>query len=190
MVPILPMPVVIGCLVSAYTMGTQVARPIASLLKPVLLAASAGAAISRPQRGLLGPFRVAGHALSFIFGFARNNNNVSTANVEMFKVTASKDLVTMFIRRDVYQVSCSILYIVVFVGGSIIMYKVAVYMFYKLYTDLRKSWSTLDDKNSTPNFSKDQLKAISQIMLQAQNSNTKKLQKPIDLRNTSYTISD
>lgn len=37
---------------------------------------------------LIGPFRVAGHALSFIFGFTRNNSGAS-ANIEMFKVTAT-----------------------------------------------------------------------------------------------------
>lgn len=190
MLPMLPMPVVLGCLISAYTMGTQVARPIASLLKPVLFAASAGAAISRPQRGILGPFRLAGHALSFIFGFARNNSNSSTATTEMFKISATEELVSIYVRRDVYQITCSILYIVVFVGGSILIYKIAVYVIYKLYTDLRKSWSTLKEKNTVPEFSKEQLKAISQIISQAKTSSIKKLQKPIDIRSNSYTISD
>ena len=41
----------------------------------------------RPKQGILGPFRVAGQALSFIFGFARNNGN--SPNVEMLEISAT-----------------------------------------------------------------------------------------------------
>ena len=40
MLPAIPLALLIGSLFSAYTLGTKAARPIASLLKPVLLAAT------------------------------------------------------------------------------------------------------------------------------------------------------
>lgn len=170
-------------------MGTQVARLVASLLRPVLLAASAGAALSRPRRGILGPFRIVGQALFFIFLFARNNNFVVT-NVEMFNFNITEDLVTIFIRRDIYQVACSVVYITVLVGGSYVIYRFAVYAVYKLYTDFRKSWANanLEDKNYTLKLTKEQLETISQIMIEAKASSLKKLKKPIGTQNTSYTV--
>ena len=67
----------------------------------------------------------------------------------MLEITTTDTIIIINIRRDVYKVTCSILYIVVFVGGSILIYKLVIYMFYKLYKSLPKSWSTLEEKTNT-----------------------------------------
>lgn len=133
----LPMFLFLGGLASAYTCGTKVVGRVGSLLELVLVAVDTGAILSNPKRRIIGPFTLSGHTLSFISCFARNGSGA--VDVKMFKIIATEELVTVFIRRNVSKVVCSIIYITIFVARFYGIYRFAVYVMYKLDPDLRVS---------------------------------------------------
>ena len=167
MLPFLSLPAILGGIVSAYLAG-QASRPLLFFVKPLLGAAGLGAALARPKLSLLSPFRIAGRGLSLVFGFARKDSSNST--VEAFKIALEGELVSMYVRRDVFQNTLSVVYVILFVSGTVVIYKLLVVVIYRVYKDLTNRWAKLQNTSTKPKLTKAQLDAINQILTPAESS--------------------